>query len=63
MSVNDPSRIVIDINRVMLQIVVSLSLTDDSRGVIYDHNKCTVQDTDWLIYCKRIDLSASTKDL
>ncbi len=34
MSVNDTSRIVIDDLRVTLQIVVSL--TDNSRGVIYD---------------------------
>jgi hypothetical protein len=36
MSVNDTSRIIIDDSRVMLQIVASL--TDDSRGVIYNHN-------------------------
>jgi len=34
MSVNDSSRIVIDNTKVMLQIVASL--TDNSRGVIYD---------------------------
>ncbi len=36
MSVNDASRIVIDDFRVMLQIVASL--TDNSRGIIYDNN-------------------------
>ncbi len=34
MSVNHNSRIIIDGSRVMLQIVASL--TDDSRGFIYD---------------------------
>ncbi len=34
MSVEDASRIVIDVSRVMLQIVASI--TDDSRGIIYD---------------------------
>jgi hypothetical protein len=34
MSVNDAPRIVIDNSRVMLQIVESL--TDESRGVIYN---------------------------
>jgi hypothetical protein len=43
MSVNDASRIVIDDSRVMLQIVASL--TDNSRGIIYDHNMLTVQAT------------------
>ncbi len=41
MSVNDASRIIIDDSRVMLQIV--LSLADDSRDVIYDHNMFIVQ--------------------
>ncbi len=41
MSVNDASRIIIDYSRVMLQIVASL--TDNSRGVIYDHNMFIVQ--------------------
>ncbi len=41
MSVNDASKIVIDAFRVMLQVVVSL--TDDSRGVIYGHNMFIVQ--------------------
>ncbi len=36
MSVNDTSMIVIDNSRVMLQIVASL--TEGSRGVIYDRN-------------------------
>ena len=36
MLVNDASRIVIDGSRGMLQSVASL--TDDSRGVIYDYN-------------------------
>ena len=36
MSENDASRIIIDDSRVMLQIVASL--TDDSRGVIYNRN-------------------------
>ncbi len=36
MSVNDASRIIIDDSIVMLQIVASLS--DDSRGAIYDLN-------------------------
>ncbi len=41
MSVNDASGIVIDVSRVMLQIVGSL--TDDSRGVIYDCNMFIIQ--------------------
>ncbi len=41
MSVNDFSTIVIDDSRVKLQIVVSL--TDDSRGIIYNHNMFIVQ--------------------
>jgi hypothetical protein len=41
MSVNDTSRIVIDDSRVSLQIVASL--TDDSRGIIYDCNTFIVQ--------------------
>ncbi len=43
MSENDESRIIIDDSRVTLQIVASL--TDDSRGVIYDHNMIIVQAT------------------
>ncbi len=41
MSVNDASRILKKNSRVMLQIVASL--TDDSRGIIYDHNVFIVQ--------------------
>jgi hypothetical protein len=45
MSVNDPSRIVIDSNSwVKLQIVASL--TDNSRGVIYNINMFVVQATE-----------------
>jgi len=44
MSVNDASRIIIDDSRVALQIVVSL--IDDTRGVIYDHNVFIVQTSD-----------------
>jgi hypothetical protein len=43
MSVNDASRIVIDDPRVKLQIVASL--TEYSRGVIYDSNLLIVQAT------------------
>jgi hypothetical protein len=43
MSINNASRIAIDYSRVMLQIVVSL--TDNSRGVIYDSNMFIVQAT------------------
>jgi hypothetical protein len=38
---NDASRIAIDNSRVTLQIVASL--TDNSRGVIYDRNMFIVQ--------------------
>ncbi len=41
MSVNDASRIVIDNSRVMLQILASL--TDNSRGIIYNRNLFIVQ--------------------
>jgi hypothetical protein len=41
MSVNDVSRIIIDDSRVLLLIVVSL--TDDSKGTIYDCNMFIVQ--------------------
>jgi len=41
MSVNDTSRIAIDNSTAMLQIVVSL--TDDSRGIIYDRNMFIAQ--------------------
>ncbi len=43
MGVNDTSMIVIDDSRVMLQIVALL--TEDSIGVIYDHNMFIVQVT------------------
>ncbi len=48
MSVNDTSRIVIDDSRVMLQIVASL--TDNSRGIIYDCNMFIVQGTGLHLY-------------
>ncbi len=41
MSVNDASRIVIDDSRVRFQIVASL--TDDSKGIIYNRNMFRVQ--------------------
>ena len=44
MSVNDASWIVIDDSRVMLQIVASL--TDDSRGMIYERKMFIVQVTE-----------------
>ncbi len=43
MSVNDTSRIVTDDSRVALQIVTSL--TDDSRGVIYDPHMFIAQNS------------------
>jgi hypothetical protein len=43
MSVNDASRIVIDESRLMLQIVASL--TDDSKGVIYNYSMFIIQVT------------------
>ncbi len=43
MSVNDASKILIDDFRVTFQIVVSL--TDDSRGIIYNCNIFKVQAT------------------
>jgi len=49
MSDSDASRIVIDNSSVMLHIVVSLS--DDSRGVIYDCNVLIVQATDAYAEC------------
>ncbi len=51
MSVSDDYRIIIDDSRVMLLIVVSL--TDNSRGVIYDCNMFIVQATGLfnLAYC------------
>ncbi len=41
MNVNDASRIVIDDSRMMLQIVASL--TDNSKGIIYNGNMLIVQ--------------------
>jgi hypothetical protein len=41
MNVNDASRIVIDDCRMMLQIVASL--TDNSKGIIYNGNMLKVQ--------------------
>jgi hypothetical protein len=43
MNVNDVSRIIIDNSSAMLQIVASL--TDDSRGLIYNYNMFKVQAT------------------
>ncbi len=43
MIVDYASQIVIDNSRLMLEIVASL--TDDSRGVIYNHNMFIVQAT------------------
>jgi hypothetical protein len=43
MSVNDASWVVIDDSRVML--LIEGSLTDNSRGVIYDRNMFKVQAT------------------
>jgi hypothetical protein len=47
MSVSDPSRIVIDDSRVMLQIVAPL--TDNFRGIIYNRNMLIVQATGHLL--------------
>jgi hypothetical protein len=44
MSVNDASRNIIDASKVMA------SLSDDSSGIVYDHNVFIVQDTDGIIY-------------
>ncbi len=41
MKVNDASSIIIDDSRVTLQTVASL--TEDSRGIIYDRNMFIVQ--------------------
>ncbi len=49
LSANDAPRIIIDASRVMLQIVASL--TDDSRGIIDDHNMFMVQATGLLRQC------------
>jgi hypothetical protein len=43
MHVNNAFRIVIDESRVVFKILVSL--TDDSRGIIYDHNMFIAQTT------------------
>ncbi len=50
MSENDASRILMDNSRVMFQIVASL--TDDSRGVIYNVNMFIVQATGLNFMCK-----------
>jgi hypothetical protein len=50
MIVNNTSRIVIitlEINTILLQIVVSL--TDNSRGVIHNHNMFIVQATGYIL--------------
>ncbi len=60
MSVNDVFRITIDNSRVMLQIVVSL--TDDSRGIIYDCNLFIVQ-ASGSKYKTRVELAKSTNTL
>ncbi len=44
MIVNDASRIIIDDSRVPLQIMASL--TDNSRGIIFDRNMFKVQATE-----------------
>jgi hypothetical protein len=49
MSVKDASMIVIDDFRVMLQIVASL--TDNSRGIIYDPN---IPATDQFENCRKL---------
>jgi hypothetical protein len=54
MSANDTSRIEIDDSWVMLQI--GTALTDDSRGIIYEHNMFIVQDTAWLDNVKHASL-------
>ncbi len=50
MSVNDTSRSVIDNSRVVLQMQILMPLTDDSRGVIYDHHMFILQETDVRIH-------------
>ncbi len=52
MSVNVASEIIIEDSRVMPQIVASL--TEDSRGVIYNQNLFIVQATDWLLLILKI---------
>ncbi len=63
MSVNDASCIVIDDSRVMLQIVASL--TDDSRGMIYECNIFIVQVTEleagWWFIAKFLGLNCLLK--
>ncbi len=49
MSKNDASRITIDNSRVTLQIVASL--TDNSRGIIYDGDMFIVQATWSIVEC------------
>jgi hypothetical protein len=44
MSENDTTKTMIDKSRVMVQIVASL--TDDSRGIIYNSNMVILQATD-----------------
>ncbi len=59
MSENDASRIVIDDSRVTLQIVASLS--DNSRGIIYDCIMFTVLATgDWLSSECSIDFDSAS---
>ncbi len=55
MSVNDTSSTAIDDSRVTLQIVASLS--EDSRGVIYNCNMFIVQATDLIFKGKALSLS------
>ncbi len=59
MNVKDASRIVIDDSRVTLQIVASL--TDDSRGVIYDCNMFMVQATGQKVFKTEEELTQSPK--
>ncbi len=47
MSVNDAYKILIEDSRLTLQIMASL--TDNSRGIIYDHNMFIVQATGELL--------------
>jgi hypothetical protein len=46
MSVNDSSRIIIGDSRVTIRVVASLS--DDSRGVIYDRNVYSTGQRVWI---------------
>jgi hypothetical protein len=52
MSVNDATRIVIDNSRVTLEIATSL--TDNSRGVIYNRIMFKAQATDFLNFCSKV---------